>query len=261
MGIRSTKFRSLSSTFSGQLSKLTEFVASRNTGGGTNAPNGFTATGGTLSYTRSGYVVHTFTTSEPFNVTSGSLSVEYVVIGGGGGGSGGAFGASFGPGGASGTLRTGTLAVTPGPYTVTIGGGGAASSPPQSTGGTGQPSVFGPVTAPGGGGGPPNGPGGSNADYSGAPNQGIPGSGGAGSSANGNAWRGGAGTTITITGNPQLIGQGADSGYESPDGSSLGRPRASSGPPGSGSGGGGSPTNGGHGNGGSGVVIIAYPYL
>lgn len=261
MGIRSTKFKSLSSTFSGQLSRLTEFVASRNTGGGTNSPNGFLATGGTLSYTRSGYVVHTFTGSEPFNVISGSLSVEYVVVGGGGGGSGGAFGASFGPAGAGGTLRSGTLAVTPGPYPITVGGGGARSNPPQSTGSTGQPSVFGPVTAPGGGGGPPNGPGGSNADYSGAPNQGLPGSGGAGSAANANAWRGGAGTTITITGNPQLKAVGANSGYEAPDGSGDGRPRGWNGPPGSGDGGGGSPTNGGHGSGGSGVVIIAYPYL
>ena len=49
--------------------------------------NIFSATGGTKSSTsRSGFIVHTFTSPGTFSVTSGTNdNVEYLVIGGGGG--------------------------------------------------------------------------------------------------------------------------------------------------------------------------------
>jgi hypothetical protein len=84
----------------------------------------------------------------------GSMStpyVEYLVVAGGGGGGGG----YQGGGGGAGGLLQGIVPVTNGTsYTVTVGAAGTAG--PSSTtpnGGNGQNSVFGNITAIGGGGG------------------------------------------------------------------------------------------------------------
>ena len=78
------------------------------------------ATGGTTdSSSRSGYKIHTFTSPGTFTVSTGIGPVEYLVIGAGGGG-----GSRLGGGGGAGALRYGTLDVSPGPYSVAIGGGG-----------------------------------------------------------------------------------------------------------------------------------------
>ena len=107
----------------------------------------FTATGGTKDTTsRSGYAVHTFTSPGTFAVTGTPATVEYLVVAGGGGA---AAQTTVGGGGAGG-FRSGTLAVFPGDYTVTRGGGGAGG-PWDTDGSKGANSVFGPITATGGG--------------------------------------------------------------------------------------------------------------
>ena len=105
----------------------------------------FTATGGTEDTTsRSGYKIHTFTSPGTFTVSSGTKIVEYLVVAGGGSG-------GYEGGGGAGGMRTGTLTVEPGPYTVTRGAGGSSVTTP-SPGTDGSNSVFGTITSTGGGG-------------------------------------------------------------------------------------------------------------
>lgn len=109
------------------------------------------ATGGTVT-TVGGYTIHAFTSSGNF-VTSVDGQVEYLVVAGGGGGGGGT-----GAGGGGGGVIQGIISLTAGTYTVTIGGGGAGAGyvSPYSPGTNGQNSVFGTLTAFGGGGGGSN---------------------------------------------------------------------------------------------------------
>ena len=81
-----------------------------------------TATGGTIT-TVSGKKIHTFTGSGSFVVASGRGNVDIVAIGAGGGG-GGIDLANPGSGGAGGGASIATFNITPGTYTVSIGGGG-----------------------------------------------------------------------------------------------------------------------------------------
>jgi hypothetical protein len=112
--------------------------------------NAFAATGGNVT-TSGAYTVHTFTANGTFQVTSGSKSVEYLVVAGGGGG------ARFSGGGGAGGLLTGSTTVSTGLYTVTVGAGGSGGSGAVDStptwGGTGANSAFGLITASGGGGG------------------------------------------------------------------------------------------------------------
>ncbi len=100
------------------------------------------ATGGTIT-TTGGYRYHSFTSSGTFQVTSGSGNIEALVVAGGGGG-GNDPDRTGGGGGAGGVIYNSSYAVTPQSYTVTIGGGGAANT-------AGSNSVFGTLTAIGGG--------------------------------------------------------------------------------------------------------------
>jgi len=98
--------------------------------------------------------VQTFTASGTFNVPSGVSAVQVLVVGGGGGG-----GASIGGGGgAGGLVYHATYGVTPGgSVSVTVGNGGAGDETPTGPGDqrglSGQNSVFGTITAQGGGAG------------------------------------------------------------------------------------------------------------
>lgn len=94
-----------------------------------------------------------FTASATVTVTGGGKDFEYVVLAGGA--SGGSGPNATGGGGGAGGYRTGTLpALAEGPYTVTVGAGGAGLPyPTVSSGNSGSPSVFGPITSTGGGGG------------------------------------------------------------------------------------------------------------
>jgi hypothetical protein len=95
------------------------------------------------------YRIHKFTTTVTSSITIpvGVSSVTYLVVGGGGGG-----GSWYGGGGGAGGLRTGTLSVSPGSYTVTVGAGGTTGSAGAS-GNDGNESVFATIAAAGGGGG------------------------------------------------------------------------------------------------------------
>jgi len=140
---------------------------------------GFTATGGSVSYSGN-YIVHTFTSSGTFTASSGG-TVEYLVVAGGGCGGGG----WQGGGGGGGGVRVGSLAITAGAKTVIVGAGGAGGGTPSAN--PGGNSVFDSITATGGGygGGEPSG-GGQN-----------PGNGGSG-----------GGGTHGATGGPTIIGTG-----------------------------------------------------
>jgi hypothetical protein len=82
-----------------------------------------------------------------YNLTA----VEVLVVAGGGGGGGGDVGAG---GGAGGLIYNSNFTVTPGSaVTVTVGDGGAGSSNASVDGSNGSNSVFGSLTAIGGGGG------------------------------------------------------------------------------------------------------------
>jgi len=94
-------------------------------------------------------VQQSFTSSGTFSVPSGVTAVNTLVVAGGGGGGG--FG---GGGGAGGLIYRPLFPVTPGgTVTVTVGDGGAGANSDNSPGigSTGQDSVFGTLTAKGGG--------------------------------------------------------------------------------------------------------------
>jgi len=124
--------------------------------GGLTTP--FSATGGTEStVSRPGYKVHTFTSPGSLIVASATITAEYLVIAGGGAGGGG----GGGGGGAGGYLTGSTLSLSPGTYTIQVGGGGASPaplSPANQPGGAGTPSFItnpgiSSITSTGGGGG------------------------------------------------------------------------------------------------------------
>ena len=130
-----------------------------------------TATGGTITTVCTNYKVHTFTSDGTFCVSAGSGSkavVSYMVIAGGAGG------ATGGGGGGAGGFREGKantptnpdsytaspiaattgIELSPGPYSITVGGGGAAGpSSGPATGVSGSNSIFSTITSAGGGGG------------------------------------------------------------------------------------------------------------
>jgi len=104
------------------------------------------ATGGTVSDIN-GYRTHTFTTSGTFTITSGGYVEVLVVAGGGAGGSNNvsSTGTASGGGGAGGLIYNQGYDVTPQSIAVTVGGGGLIADT------TGQNSIFGSLTALGGG--------------------------------------------------------------------------------------------------------------
>jgi hypothetical protein len=103
-----------------------------------------------FSITLQGPQITSFTASGTFSVPSGITAVDVLVVAGGGasgGGGGGAGGLIFRPG----------FTVTPaGTVSVTVGCGGATSPGSNFTDRRGQDSVFGTLTAKGGGGGGDN---------------------------------------------------------------------------------------------------------
>jgi hypothetical protein len=106
--------------------------------------------GGTVT-TESGYIYHTFTTSDLFKVNAGSVNAEILVVAGGGGGGNGNSSAG---GGAGGMLTFSGQSLSSGDYTVTVGAGGngGGSSGTTQLNTSGSPSTFGNLTATVGGG-------------------------------------------------------------------------------------------------------------
>jgi len=136
------------------------------------SPQYVTATGGTIT-TSGDYKIHTFTGPGTFTVScagnsSGSNSVDYLVIAGAGGGAAGNSPAHGGGGGGAGGYREsagcgysssplGTavpaLPVSAQGYPITVGSGGSGSSCNEVVGSCGSNSVFSTITSTGGGGG------------------------------------------------------------------------------------------------------------
>jgi len=120
------------------------------------------ATGGTIT-TSGDFKIHTFTGSGTFTVTnagasSGSNSVDYLVVAGGGSG-GGHDNYAAGGGGAGGMRysfpnpATGGFPVSAQAYPITVGAGGTHPGNQNYVGGNGANSVFSTITSAGGGGG------------------------------------------------------------------------------------------------------------
>ena len=130
---------------------------------GTNTTSTFTVSAATTEVTSTRQftitinapVITTYTSSTSFTVPSGTTSIgEVLVVGGGGGGGASNRGLheTGGGGGAGGLIYRPGFPVSPGAsLTVTVGGGGSGRSPGQQPGGSGAQSVFGSLTAQGGG--------------------------------------------------------------------------------------------------------------
>lgn len=106
-------------------------------------PSGITAGGGTTYEPGNGYKYHVFNSPGTFTVTSGSGTVDTLIVGGGGG---------AGPGynsgaGGGGVVHHSQFPVSAQAYPIAVGSGGAS---PNANGGD---STFGGMTAKGGGGG------------------------------------------------------------------------------------------------------------
>ncbi len=149
------------------------------------------ATGGTIT-TSGDFKIHTFTGDGTFTVTAagnatGSNTVDYLVVAGGGAGYDGVAGGGGGAGGHRESFpnpATGGLSVSAQAYPIQVGGGGAAST-------TGEPSIFSSITSAGGGAG---------GNY--LANGSAGGSGGGGGGTDGNApssTTGGAGNTPPVS--------------------------------------------------------------
>jgi len=114
--------------------------------------NSFVTRGINAGVARSFTTTGTTSWTAPTDVTQ----VEVLVVAGGGSGMGGN-GGGAGGGGAGGLIYNSAYPVTPGQtYTVTVGAGGAAKNG-TGTGNNGSNSIFGSLTAIGGGGGGSNG--------------------------------------------------------------------------------------------------------
>jgi hypothetical protein len=226
----------------------------------------FTATGGTIT-TSGEYTIHTFSSSGTFEITSApeGAEIEYLVVAGGGGGGAGVSGNDCGGGGGgAGGMLSGTLAITPQSYIITVGAGGPGlPASASSTVAKGGNSTLGAVTAFGGGvGGNRNGvvptSGGSGgggccsgeAAAAGTPGQGNAGGGGAGTPAGASYGGGGAGSTGYAYASSGSGGNGGLGLASSITGSSL----FYAGGGGGGQGGGGVPGTGGSGVGGNGAT-------
>ncbi len=144
------------------------------------------ASGGVIDTSVSGYRIHKFLTSGTFTVHH-AISVQYLVIAGGGGGGAGSAGSSVaGSGGGAGGYRANSaydFALSAGLYAITVGAGGAGIVNKPAAYGTpapnGENSVFSTITATGGGGG--------------ASREGSPNTGSAGGSGGGGTYATGAG--------------------------------------------------------------------
>ena len=250
--------------------------------------------GGTVT-TSGNYRIHTFTSSGTFVNTIASLSVEYLVIAGGGaGGVGDANANAYGGGGGAGGYRTNVagqtsgggasaesaLTISAGNKTVTVGAGGAGASGDNQLGTNGGDSVFDSITSIGGGRGGANsadgssggsGGGGKESDgsgqsgtsgqgYGGGPGSegGNRGGGGGGAGGSGGTSSGGGGVSSNITGSAvtRAGGGGSNGSGGSGGGGDGGDPTGYNGTANTGSGGGAATENSG--NGGSGLVVVRY---
>jgi len=149
-------------------------------------------------------LVQTFTSSGTFSVPSGVSTVDVLVVAGGGGG-------PRGGGGAGGLIYRPGFPVTPGgTVSVTVGDGGTQHNNNGPVG-TGQDSVFGTLTAKGGGYGGCSGPAGKTY-FNGGPGGSGGGTGGTGGNEAGQVGPGGSATQPTQGGDSGTYGFGNPGG-------------------------------------------------
>ena len=184
------------------------------------------ASGGTIS-TDGSYIYHTFTSTGTFT-PSQSLTVDYVIVAGGGGAGGTDANNGSGGGGAGGFRAFTAQNVSATGYTVTVGAGGSGASSTSSYGVKGSNSSFNSASATGGGGG------------------------GAGDGMNGRACGsgGGGGSLSSAGGTGNEGGYSPVEGYAGGNAGGINPPR----PGGGGGGAGGTGSNGTSGSGGAGGV-------
>jgi Fibronectin type III domain len=232
-------------------------------------------TGATQSAATAGYYYAPFNGSGTFQVTTNPVTVDYMVVAGGGNSTSSIYGAG------AGGMRNFTTTLSPGSYTITVGGAQSASSAfgtNTSAGGGGAVGANGGSGAGRGNGGGAVAPGniggytpvegqagGPAGSQTGAGGGGRAGSGGGGSNAsgdnsssggggagqqwlNGSYYAGGGGSSNTGGGTSGGIGGGGNGG-----GTNFGNGNA--GTPNTGGGGGGGAS------GGSGIVIVRYPVV
>jgi hypothetical protein len=187
-----------------------------------NADQSVIATGGDVTlFSQNGkfYKVHRFTSSGTFQVQKGSADFEYIVVAGGGGaGREDAIERATGGAGAGG-LKTGTLTLSEGDYTVTIGSKGLGRNT-NGAGTAGTSSAFHTVSCTGGGQSAPSANGSSGGSGGGGAGQTAT-SGGTGVSGEGN--NGGNGGT-SATGTFRTGGGGGGKGSAGANGVANGAP-------------------------------------
>jgi hypothetical protein len=182
-------------------------------------PGQLVATGGTFS-TAGGFSYHVFTSSGSFVVSAGSKVGEVLLVAGGGGG-GYQVG---GGGGAGGLVYNSAVNLTPGTYTVNIGGGGNGQNNARTSISMGGNSSFTNVTTAIGGGyggdyasganaaSVTGGSGGGQGGSFGSNGAGTPGQGNPGGTWNGTNWAagggGGAGGAGSPSASPSIGGPG-----------------------------------------------------
>jgi len=112
----------------------------------------------TTSATNYTILTYTSTSASSLVINSGTVDVQYIIQAGGGGagGNSGHGGGNGSGGGGAGGALTGTLSLSAGTYTVSVGAGGAGGTNSGTVGVIGSDSVFSTLTALGGGGGAPN---------------------------------------------------------------------------------------------------------
>jgi hypothetical protein len=155
-----------------------------------------------FSITVGNQVIETFTSSGTFAVPVGKTSVDVLVVAGGGSGGKAHGGAGTGGGGAGGLIFRPAFPVTPGgTVSVTVGCGAGGQTVADSAGNSGQDSVFGTLTAKGGGKGGRDGT---------AP--GLAGAGGSGGGGGGPGGPGGSATQPTQPGDSGTYGFGNTGG-------------------------------------------------
>lgn len=221
----------------------------------------FSGTGGTITDVN-GYRIHTFTTSGTFTPNIAG-NVEVLVVGGGGAGRGNGAAGNSGDGGSAGGLGyNASLAVAAQAYSATVGSGGTGVA--NAAGSNGGSSIFSSITATGG-------TGGQNTSSSVARNggAGAGGVGGTGSGSQGGA--GGVGLAYSISGSSVYYAGGGGGGFTlgglggnggGGRGENYSSSNAADGTANTGGGGGGVSNAGANAgkNGGSGIVIIRYPF-
>ena len=238
------------------------------------------ATGGTITSV-DGYIIHTFTSSGTFTITSPSKLLVDILCVGGGGGAGG----YIGGGGGGGVVTSLSTLLDAGSFAITVGAGGTGqvgTATPSATAGSAS-SMDTILTAAGGGASAPvGGVAGSSGAFTGGAwdNTHSNSGGGAGAGQNGadgtagGGGNGGNGVSSSISGTATYYGGGGGGGFYTGSqgvgglgGGAAGAPTYNpsthyDGTNGLGGGGGGSSGGGASigGDGGSGVVIVRYLY-